>query len=107
MTQKQSELRGFHGLWQVLWPSWPRANERHIAGRYLYRARSPRTLLSVPGVVALVLGALVAGVAAGVLTPAWLVSALGSHSVLKNEQVVTSMEKKSQARPLRVQFDLK
>ncbi|WP_336625243.1 MULTISPECIES: hypothetical protein [unclassified Microbacterium] len=51
---------------------------------------------AVFGVVALVLGALVAGVAAGVLTPAWLVSALGSHSVLKNEQVVTSMEKKEQ-----------
>lgn len=51
---------------------------------------------AVFGVVALVLGALVAGVAAGVLTPAWLVSALGSHSIVKNEQVVTSIEKKEQ-----------
>lgn len=51
---------------------------------------------AVFGLLVVVLGALFAGVAAGILTPPWLVSALGSQSVLKNEQVVTSMEKKEQ-----------
>ena len=51
---------------------------------------------AVLGTIALVLGALIVGVAAGILTPGWLVSAVGSHSVVKNEQVVTSIEKEEQ-----------
>lgn len=51
---------------------------------------------AVFGIVVLVLGALIAGVTAGILTPAWLVSSAGSHSVVKNEHVVTSIEKKEQ-----------
>lgn len=48
------------------------------------------------GVVLLVVGALAAGVVAGILTPPWVVSAVGSHSTIKNEQVVTSIERKEQ-----------
>ncbi|MGJ0390271.1 hypothetical protein [Microbacterium sp. CGR1] len=51
---------------------------------------------AVLGIVVLVLGALIAGVAAGILTPSWLVSAAGSRGVVKNEQVVTSIEKEEQ-----------
>ncbi|MGP6170376.1 hypothetical protein ACTU6V_04100 [Microbacterium sp. A204] len=51
---------------------------------------------AVFGLIVLVLGALIAGVAVGILTPAWLVSAVGSHSVVKNEQVDTSIKKKEQ-----------
>lgn len=40
---------------------------------------------AVLGIVVLVLGALIAGVAAGILTPSWLVSAAGSRGVVKNE----------------------
>lgn len=66
---------------------------------YMKFLRKPVPLWShfaVLGTVALVLGALIVGVAAGILTPAWLVSAAGSHGVVKNEQVVTSIEKKEQ-----------
>lgn len=51
---------------------------------------------AVFGVVVLVVGALAGGYLAGIFTPPWLVAALGSQSVIKNEQVVTSMEKKEQ-----------
>lgn len=51
---------------------------------------------AVLGVVALVVGALVAGVAAGLLTPPWLTSALGPQTEVKNEQVVTSIERLEQ-----------
>lgn len=51
---------------------------------------------AVFAIVVLVLGALIGGIAAGILTPAWLVSAVGSQSVVKNEQVVTSIKKKEQ-----------
>lgn len=52
--------------------------------------------LAVFGVVVVVLGALVAGVAVGIFTPPWLVTAASSHSVVKNTQVVTSIEKTEQ-----------
>ncbi|MBW9093326.1 hypothetical protein JNB62_06495 [Microbacterium jejuense] len=48
------------------------------------------------GIVVLVLGALVAGVGAGLLTPTWLASALGPQTPIRNEQVVTSIEKEEQ-----------
>jgi hypothetical protein len=51
---------------------------------------------AVLGVVVLVVGALVAGLAAGLLTPPWLASALGPQSVIRNEQVVTSIERLEQ-----------
>lgn len=51
---------------------------------------------AVLGVVVLVIGALVAGVAAGLLTPPWLASTLGSQTVVKNEQVVTSIEREEE-----------
>jgi len=52
---------------------------------------------AVLGIVLLVVGALVGGFAAGILTPPWVATALSSQSVIKNEQVVTSMEKKEQS----------
>jgi hypothetical protein len=53
--------------------------------------------LATFGVVVLVIGALIAGVAAGLLTPPWLASALGPQTPIKNEQVVTSIEKEEQS----------
>lgn len=44
----------------------------------------------------LVLGSVVVGVAAGLLTPPWLASALGSQSVVRNEQVVTFITNEEQ-----------
>lgn len=52
--------------------------------------------LATFGVVVLVLGGLAAGVAAGLLTPPWLASTLGSQSVVRNEQVVTFITKEEQ-----------
>jgi hypothetical protein len=52
--------------------------------------------LAIFGIVALVIGALVTGVAAGILTPTWLASALGPQTPIRNEQVVTSIEKEEQ-----------
>jgi hypothetical protein len=49
------------------------------------------------GIVVLVGGALVAGVAAGLLTPPWLASALGPQTPIRNEQVVTSIQKEEQS----------
>ncbi|GAA1468884.1 hypothetical protein [Microbacterium thalassium] len=48
------------------------------------------------GIVVLVVGALVAGLAVGLLTPPWVASALGPQTVVRNEQVVTSIERKEQ-----------
>lgn len=49
------------------------------------------------GIVVLVGGALVAGIAAGLLAPSWLASALGPRTPVRNEQVVSSIQKEEQS----------
>lgn len=64
--------------------------------RFLRRPVPLWSHLATVGVVVLVLGGLAVGVAAGLLTPPWLASALGSQSVVRNEQVVTFITKEEQ-----------
>lgn len=64
--------------------------------RFLRRPVPLWSHLATFGVVVLVLGSVVVGVAAGLLTPPWLASALGSQSVVRNEQVVMFITKEEQ-----------
>ncbi len=64
--------------------------------RFLRRPVPLWSHLATFGVVVLVLGGLAVGVAAALLTPPWLASALGPQSVVRNEQVVTFITKEEQ-----------
>lgn len=48
------------------------------------------------GIVVIVAGALLGGIALGLLTPPWVTGALGPQSVIRNEQVVTSIARLEQ-----------
>lgn len=64
--------------------------------RFLRRPVPLWSHLATLGIVVLVLGGLAVGIAAGLLTPPWLASALGSRSIVRNEQVVTFITKEEQ-----------